>query len=66
MVHHSNHNTWEAQAGRSELEAGLTDRMNSRTGQTGLQRETLSENQRKRNKRNAISQKCGRCTQDSL
>ena len=43
VVHHYNHNTWEAQAGRSELEAGLIYRMNSRTGQPGLQRETLSE-----------------------
>lgn len=49
-VHHSNPNTWEAQAGRSELEAGLIYRVNSRTGQTGLHRETLSQNQEKKKK----------------
>lgn len=48
VVHHYNPNTWEAQAGRSELEAGLIYRVNSRTGQTGLHRETLSQSQEKK------------------
>lgn len=51
VVHHYNPNTWEAQAGRSELEAGLIYRVNSRTGQTGLHRETLSQSQEKKKKR---------------
>lgn len=51
VVHHYNPNTWEAQAGRSELEAGLIYRVNSRTGQTGLHRETLSQSQEKKEKK---------------
>lgn len=51
VVHHYNPNTWEAQAGRSELEAGLIYRVNSRTGQTGLHRETLSQSQEKKKKK---------------
>lgn len=55
-VHHYNPNTWEAQAGRSELEAGLICRVNSRTGQTGLHRETLSQNQKKKRKEKEIKE----------